>query len=484
MQGTIASLLALMMTGMVFSQQPQSNNFASSQTENPQLLGRYLLIVDQNVVQSLKTHGFRSANIAARDRPNVDHIVLHASEINAQSQDLEPVDIQPVPPMDGEDGLVFELNDHYLSLLQRRGLIYILRPEDIGRFRILTIKYDDHQQIGGTLPPARPEQSFSTGPMAADTRVNGQGGQFARNGTDEFGAPFYGPSLPDDWNGRSGTQRINENDSFRPRLGTIATRRQQPTNLQPLRDRYPRDLQQNSMINSQAATRNQFNQRVASNTPFDDDSFRTGSQMPAVNGMGNQNVQPSTLSYDPELRNALRIRDAENRSLDRINQDLIDQNDELLRQLEEIRRSNRRDVLGVRERTDPRASAYERDYVYDAPRRSSYDDQVVVQPPINTVQTMPERVAASPQPTNRLLPFAIEGPTQAGERPNPAKSTTAVDPSLVAESERYRKQNAALWFIMLCSVGLNFYLAWIARGFYVRYEELADDIRETFTSSM
>ena len=32
-------------------------------------------------------------------------------------------------------------------------------------------------------------------------------------------------------------------------------------------------------------------------------------------------------------------------------------------------------------------------------------------------------------------------------------------------------------------VGLNFYLALIARSFYVRYEELADELRDTFTST-
>jgi hypothetical protein len=41
----------------------------------------------------------------------------------------------------------------------------------------------------------------------------------------------------------------------------------------------------------------------------------------------------------------------------------------------------------------------------------------------------------------------------------------------------------ALWFIALLSIGMNMYLALLARSFYSRYNELADELRETFTSS-
>lgn len=40
-----------------------------------------------------------------------------------------------------------------------------------------------------------------------------------------------------------------------------------------------------------------------------------------------------------------------------------------------------------------------------------------------------------------------------------------------------------LFMLLLCSIGLNVYLGWISRGFYVRYHELAAELRETFTPS-
>ncbi len=42
----------------------------------------------------------------------------------------------------------------------------------------------------------------------------------------------------------------------------------------------------------------------------------------------------------------------------------------------------------------------------------------------------------------------------------------------------------ALWFIALLSIGMNLYLALLARSFYSRYNELADELRETFTSTV
>ena len=44
--------------------------------------------------------------------------------------------------------------------------------------------------------------------------------------------------------------------------------------------------------------------------------------------------------------------------------------------------------------------------------------------------------------------------------------------------------NSFLYFLLLCSIGLNIYLGWILRGFYVRYRELADELRDTFSTAM
>jgi hypothetical protein len=42
----------------------------------------------------------------------------------------------------------------------------------------------------------------------------------------------------------------------------------------------------------------------------------------------------------------------------------------------------------------------------------------------------------------------------------------------------------ALWLVAFLSIGMNAYLALLARSFYARYNELADELRETFTASV
>jgi hypothetical protein len=41
-----------------------------------------------------------------------------------------------------------------------------------------------------------------------------------------------------------------------------------------------------------------------------------------------------------------------------------------------------------------------------------------------------------------------------------------------------------IYFMLLCSLGLNIYLMLLSRGFYVRYYELADELKDTFAATM
>ena len=51
-------------------------------------------------------------------------------------------------------------------------------------------------------------------------------------------------------------------------------------------------------------------------------------------------------------------------------------------------------------------------------------------------------------------------------------------------SKQDKRVEGFVMFMLFCSLGLNIYLGWISRGFYVRYNELADELRETFTATM
>ncbi len=57
------------------------------------------------------------------------------------------------------------------------------------------------------------------------------------------------------------------------------------------------------------------------------------------------------------------------------------------------------------------------------------------------------------------------------------------DLTLLEQNRRLGSQNMFLILMLLTSVGLNIYLSMIARGLYVRYGDLADELRETFTAT-
>ncbi len=78
--------------------------------------------------------------------------------------------------------------------------------------------------------------------------------------------------------------------------------------------------------------------------------------------------------------------------------------------------------------------------------------------------------------------------TNGGITPNVKPSGTAAVST--TEFEELKQKNREMsrtvnfvFFLLFCSIGLCAYLSWIARGFYARYAELADELRETLTGS-
>ena len=88
----------------------------------------------------------------------------------------------------------------------------------------------------------------------------------------------------------------------------------------------------------------------------------------------------------------------------------------------------------------------------------------------------------TPQITNRgggINKFAAAIPGQKNDGTSARTNTTGV-----LNSTRDDRVDGFVLFLLLCSLGLNMYLAFISRGFYVRYHELADELRETFSATL
>ena len=185
-----------------------------------------------------------------------------------------------------------------------------------------------------------------------------------------------------------------------------------------------------------------------------------------------------------------RLRPTQQESLasenERLKRQLLDakyEQDQKDRELEDAEQYARRLTVKDRRRANELEDLkyrrdFRRDVDYSTARNPSRlvgdNDKVIVGNSRDTQSytRIPNRNEATPQPTNKLPAFAIEGPEVGARQP------------VLANSDILYRRMQVLWFVMFASVGLNFYLAWIARGFYVRYEELADEIRDTFTSTM
>lgn len=92
-------------------------------------------------------------------------------------------------------------------------------------------------------------------------------------------------------------------------------------------------------------------------------------------------------------------------------------------------------------------------------------------------------------PDNRLAANTVVGNNQDGRvshlsmRSEQSRFGGPVGQSNTA-TRSSNKLEQALWLVALLSIGMNLYLALLARSFYSRYNELADELRETFTASI
>jgi len=77
---------------------------------------------------------------------------------------------------------------------------------------------------------------------------------------------------------------------------------------------------------------------------------------------------------------------------------------------------------------------------------------------------------------NRRQPTALDPSQRPANQLTPDEKTDGFD--------RTQRTHGFLWFMLLSAIGLNVYLAWISRGFYVRYGELADELKDTFSTSI
>ena len=496
MNGLIASVMALMMTGMVFGQAPQPNGqgFGESISDLP---GRFLLPMGDAEIQLLKQHGVLSATIIESERPYIDLVVVVGDERDAEQNGFAPVSVFPTASSVADKTLEFQLTDSTIEVMRRQGLQYKMSASERGEINEVVVTYDRFltQNNLGSEPFRRNNAQFAN----VQPRQNDGYLESRLPGQRE-----YGPRLTDNFELARRQNQIATNrnsQTFTPRIDSTTNRRN--SNIQ--------DEYENRRLDDQRLA----DQRLADRQRANDNSFAcqrrtqlTGTQgfVPDRNqldnaqdnwgrqrstdyesttrprGYSNSELSPRIVQdqhvFDTGSRrnamtresDSLQLRNSDDRMRSSTQDLLAAENDALKRELLDAKyereRNDRKladaesfarrlaakdrrredELEDLKNRRDSR-----RDASYSTARNPSRlsgdNDEVIVGHPRNTESYtgVSNRNAATPRPTNKLPTFSIEGPDVE------SKSTV-----VVGDAEILYRRMQVLWFIMFASGWFEF----------------------------
>lgn len=538
MKGMMVSLLVLLTTGMVVGQQP-TNPADSNQN------GRFLLDMTDEWIDSLVENGYLRAPIQPNARDRINQVDLRYA--SAASRNLEPAQIVQVATSE-TGVLNFEINDRDLNLMKQRGLRYTIRNEDRGKYEIVAIKYtgfvgpranpantQKNDFASGssnreTTPPA------NTGRQVADsTRGNDAFNRRPVAGTENERRRIDSTRIPENDRDRFDNRRQTTNNFPTESRQREETRQTVPVREKPMSEFDKWAQQQKNKLDENVAqtkatvadkfdfssgavrgTRPNERQVQQGQSPVND-RWRYLDQQEYDNRFDNQTTQTNqdVRAVDLERLRQQRLAEENERSEQQRLANLEYQADQLEKQRKEkeieerlayeLRMKDLQDIADLKRERERYAMVPSSRYPYTDDRRpvieyetnrfperrrqdfvdplDDYDadyDRVAQLPPQTTGARQPRQTAP--------VPFSINGPNQPTATANKTPIGGLQNENIVLADQtqltRLNQQNKLLWFMMLCSLGLNIYLGWIARSFFGRYEELADELRETFTSSV
>ena len=490
MKGLMVTLLVFAMTGTVIGQQP--NQDAG--------LGRFILYLNDLDLRMLKSNpeGL-SAPVAGNATGKLTEVRLRYGKqptpAEAQSIEKKPgqfnlwLDDSVIAQLKAnEEGLVADvplaLQDKIMEVLIKFGTnpneSTARQPSETTRRSTIPERDNgfDTTQFGARSS----EKSTDNWALSLEEQLRRSKNEFLSNSNsnrrdtttqDPVYGPPYIPREPPTTNrdliGSSIAQNPrletqNDNAGFRGRFNSLG----QPTNR-----------------NSGVAPITLDDNRLARNTPISDSGVPETNLSPIVDNSDLEFQQELIRRKRQQLKEAQDARAAEERR--QLARQVAEDNARLQNELylEQIRRENRAQLEATTPVTrEPRYASNDRDIIpnpsYNFPTRRStagpndYDYNSI--PPRQKFANSP-RIAKSGGVNDyqMSIPANPDGKSAAG---------TPASTPLAKQTTHSNKAYGFIFFMLMLSLGLNLYLAWIARGFYVRYAELADELRETFTSSV
>ena len=509
MKGIMVPLLVVWMTGIVIGQQPEAfNQFGSSSFSAPpqnnlpgqdqfslppvqpmgvaeSQLAPFELDVSQKDIMGIKyDEGFLQSRIEPIDpktgkplpRSVVNGISLVFSGLNSST--LPSVNFSSEPKnhvVQGKNILAFGITDADINNLQTRKLDYRFKFTERGKYDEVVIFY---------APPTSPKTNFGPTP---DDSVNSNPAFGSRN-NGAFNTPliplpapehlpgdanFMGPVLPSGIQppmaGGSGTQiarRDNSGTNWAPPNARTLTNPVLPPILGDQGNPQPPD--------QWTLPTRQFGQPMANTA----DRSQPATRQPTFDeqvAYRKAQIEQEKMVQDMGQRKAI---------LDAYEQELIQKAANVERQQQEFAQQKYRDSLRTSKPFDIAPD-------YSKPTAPMFGTPIGTRPVVDR----PDRMASlnpgmypagsgdevnSNRPNNQTMPQ----PSNGGIKDYTASISGTNKDNQQTVSKQDKRVEGFVMFMLFCSLGLNIYLGWISRGFYVRYNELADELRETFTATM
>lgn len=482
MKGILAIGLALSLTGTVVSQSFQPDNslsFGSGNSARPspehqadqsfsnlssinasssrsQL--KYELILDAEIIKKFRIDGELSSQIPTDIRNDVSEIVFGSPAAFRNSSADAP--FERLQPYSTENGvLYFEFTEFDLRNVETTTLRYRLLPREIGKIEHVVVRFVNSNSATG-------------------------------NGS--FNSPGIERVSPPDQTGSSPT--INE---INP-----------PTTGQS-------DF--SAGVNSRPFDRGMAGSQIPPTAP-NFDRFAANDSRSPINNFGNSSPRP-------ELENGLWQTDPlKSRPIDsnlattgdltgqRRAEYLTSMSNELKRREAEIARKeqlwaeNQRELSSLfptESRSTIEAARSQSGQISEGQIHSALtsiaaainevkQDNTLLWNRLDSLQNRPNQYSLAQADTGvPQMPSRAEDRISRNLSPNVANPSLADFQTQIPGAGSLEKNNAGqqnmtgpLFFMLCCSLGLNIYLAIVSRNYYVRYDELADELRETFSASV
>jgi len=455
------------------------------------------MVLNDELIASFKRQGQLSAMVEPREFVN-EILFLYEGNDNQQNnqgrRNSTGTNITGVMTPVAKLGstLAFELDDFDIDTIKIGGLKYTFDQNERGRFESVRVDYKRPSATSGSSNAAN-NSNFGSGRTDSNLVDNRQPNRFLPVPAPEFSMPgernFMGPTMQP-------IQRNPPQQNFNP--------------SNPSRDLFTQETTQRNQTASRPAWEPSPTQGTQFNNQFDNRPPSNNSQFAnnPPNGGYNSNTQWNNQPFNPQPNNfqqnqptaAMIAAEDVRRKQEELDfrRNMLAKNEQFLEEqklaaAEQQAQQRQQAFLEEQQRLFNEQEQAKREHLraFDSFQglasnrigNVNYGDTLTTgyrSPPSRSVND-----DLAPQPTD-----GVRGMAASIQAPN-GNSTTATKPNtgmqqagLIGNGNNNTKTESLIYFMLLFSLGLNIYLGWIARGFYVRYEELADELRETFTATM